>query len=57
MGNATLYRNFPTRDLLAAVIEDTVCELLADSAGPSAICPPRRRCASDSLDSRGGLRW
>jgi AcrR family transcriptional regulator len=34
IGNATLYRNFPTReDLLAAVIEDSVCELLADSDG------------------------
>lgn len=32
LGNATLYRNFPTRDdLLAAVIEDTVRELLAES--------------------------
>ncbi|BBY19519.1 TetR/AcrR family transcriptional regulator [Mycolicibacterium litorale] len=32
LGNATLYRNFPTRDdLLAAVIEDSVCELLAES--------------------------
>lgn len=33
LGNATLYRNFPTReDLLAAVMEDSVDELLADSA-------------------------
>lgn len=32
IGNATLYRNFPTReDLLAAVIDDSVDELLADS--------------------------
>lgn len=32
IGNATLYRNFPTRDdLLAAVIDDTMNELLADS--------------------------
>ena len=32
VGNATLYRNFPTRDdLLAAVIEDSVRELLEDS--------------------------
>lgn len=34
LGNATLYRNFPTRDdLLAAVIEDSVAALLADSVG------------------------
>jgi AcrR family transcriptional regulator len=33
VGNATLYRNFPTRDdLLAAVIEDVVCDLLTESA-------------------------
>ncbi|MDX1892826.1 TetR/AcrR family transcriptional regulator [Mycolicibacterium sp. 050158] len=33
VGNATLYRNFPTRDdLLAAVIEDGVAELLEQSA-------------------------
>ncbi|MBO0680185.1 TetR/AcrR family transcriptional regulator [Mycolicibacterium sp. S2-37] len=33
LGNATLYRNFPTReDLVAAVIDDSVAELLADSA-------------------------
>jgi AcrR family transcriptional regulator len=32
LGNATLYRNFPTReDLLAAVMDDSVDELLADS--------------------------
>ena len=32
VGNATLYRNFPTRDdLLTAVIEDSVCDLLAES--------------------------
>jgi AcrR family transcriptional regulator len=32
VGNATLYRNFPTRnDLLAAVIEDGIGELLAES--------------------------
>jgi AcrR family transcriptional regulator len=32
VGNATLYRNFPTRDdLLTAVIEDSVQELLAES--------------------------
>ena len=32
VGNATLYRNFPTRnDLLAAVIEDTVADLLTES--------------------------
>lgn len=32
VGNATLYRNFPTRnDLLAAVIETTIAELLSDS--------------------------
>lgn len=33
VGNATLYRNFPTRDdLLAAVVEDSVRELLDSSA-------------------------
>jgi AcrR family transcriptional regulator len=33
VGNATLYRNFPTRDdLLAAVITDSVASLLAESA-------------------------
>jgi AcrR family transcriptional regulator len=33
VGNATLYRNFPTRDdLLAAVIEDSVRDLLEQSA-------------------------
>ena len=33
VGNATLYRNFPTRnDLLAAVIESTVADLLTESA-------------------------
>lgn len=33
IGNATLYRNFPTReDLMAAVMDDTVDELIADSA-------------------------
>ncbi|AKS36781.1 TetR family transcriptional regulator [Mycolicibacterium goodii] len=33
VGNATLYRNFPTRDdLLRAVIEDGVSELVAESA-------------------------
>lgn len=32
VGNATLYRNFPTRDdLLAAVIEDSVADLLAEA--------------------------
>lgn len=32
VGNATLYRNFPTRDdLLAAVVEDSVQELVAES--------------------------
>jgi AcrR family transcriptional regulator len=32
VGNATLYRNFPTRDdLLTAVMEDSVAELLAES--------------------------
>ncbi len=32
VGNATLYRNFPTRDdLLAAVVEDSVDELLTES--------------------------
>lgn len=32
VGNATLYRNFPTRDdLLAAVVEDSVDALLAES--------------------------
>jgi AcrR family transcriptional regulator len=32
LGNATLYRNFPTRDdLLAAVMEDSVLELMARS--------------------------
>ena len=32
VGNATLYRNFPTRnDLLAAVIEDSIGELLEES--------------------------
>jgi AcrR family transcriptional regulator len=32
VGNATLYRNFPTRnDLLAAVIEDSIGDLLAES--------------------------
>ena len=34
VGNATFYRNFPTRDdLLAAVIEDNVHELLENSSG------------------------
>lgn len=34
VGNATFYRNFPTRDdLLAAVVEDNVRELLEFSAG------------------------
>lgn len=34
VGNATLYRNFPTRDdLLAAVIEDSVADLLAEADG------------------------
>jgi AcrR family transcriptional regulator len=34
VGNATLYRNFPTRnDLLAAVIEDSVGDLLTESDG------------------------
>lgn len=33
VGNATFYRNFPTRDdLLAAVVEDSVRELVASSA-------------------------
>ena len=33
VGNATLYRNFPTRnDLLAAVIEDSIGDLLEESA-------------------------
>jgi AcrR family transcriptional regulator len=32
VGNATLYRNFPTRnDLLAAVIEDSIGDLLSES--------------------------
>lgn len=32
VGNATLYRNFPTRDdLLAAVVDDSICELLDES--------------------------
>ncbi|MEV3905547.1 TetR/AcrR family transcriptional regulator [Mycobacterium sp. NPDC050551] len=34
VGNATLYRNFATRDdLLAAVIEDSVAELVAEADG------------------------
>ena len=33
VGNATLYRNFPTRnDLLAAVIDDSIGDLLSESA-------------------------
>lgn len=41
VGNATLYRNFPTReDLLSAVIEAGVCELLAESESVERDLPP-----------------
>lgn len=40
VGNATLYRNFPTRnDLLAAVIEDSVRDLLAETDALDALDP------------------
>lgn len=40
VGNATLYRNFPTRDdLLAAVVEDSVQELVAGSEALEGIDP------------------
>jgi AcrR family transcriptional regulator len=41
VGNATLYRNFPTRnDLLAAVIEDTFSDLLNESDELETTLPP-----------------
>lgn len=40
IGNATLYRNFPTRDcLVAAVMEDTVQSVIRDSAELDGIGP------------------
>lgn len=46
VGNATLYRNFPTRDdLLAAVIEDTIGLLLAEADRLSATLPAREALA------------
>ncbi|ALE82228.1 TetR/AcrR family transcriptional regulator [Pseudonocardia sp. HH130629-09] len=49
VGNATLYRNFPTRDdLLAAVVEDSMSDLLDTSAdldaAPAAADPLREWC-------------
>jgi len=40
VGNATLYRNFPTRDdLLAAVMEDSVRAIVAESTDLDALAP------------------
>lgn len=40
VGNATLYRNFPTRDdLLAAVMDDTVRAVIEESAELDALAP------------------
>ncbi|BBY29007.1 TetR/AcrR family transcriptional regulator [Mycolicibacterium sediminis] len=54
VGNATLYRNFPTRnDLLAAVIETSIGELLDDSAELE-----RATAADDALrEWLGRLAW
>ncbi|NAZ77760.1 TetR family transcriptional regulator [Kineococcus sp. T13] len=42
VGNATLYRNFPTRDdLLAAVIQDSITEALAEADELSRTLTPR----------------
>jgi len=42
VGNATLYRNFPTRDdLLAAVIESSIAAALAEADELSEALPPR----------------
>ncbi|MCP2267146.1 TetR/AcrR family transcriptional regulator [Promicromonospora thailandica] len=42
VGNATLYRNFPTRDdLLAAVMEGTIAQALADGDELAHARPPR----------------
>lgn len=42
VGNATLYRNFPTRDdLLAAVMQTSVAEALAEADELAATLPPR----------------
>jgi AcrR family transcriptional regulator len=44
VGNATLHRNFPTRDdLLAAVIEDSVRELVQSAALAASGAPPASR--------------
>jgi AcrR family transcriptional regulator len=42
VGNATLYRNFPTRDdLLAAVMETSIGEALSEAGALSRTLPPR----------------
>lgn len=54
VGNATLYRNFPTRnDLLAAVIEKSIVEIIDSSSRMSRICQRTTRCANGFNASRG----
>ncbi len=46
VGNATLYRNFPTRDeLLAAVMQTTIEAAMADADELSRVRPPREALA------------
>lgn len=57
IGNATLYRNFPTRDdLLAAVMADSVDALLADSEVLEAGVAPAEALAEWMFRLAWGLR-